>query len=111
MVAKLWPPLRCSHRFRPPGQSPAITHQWKSRRREATAFARAAIQNLQNPKFTPQDPGSSEDCLYLNVWAPTAPGPHPVYVWVHGGANVAGTTASGIGPAGPKGEHWAALRS
>lgn len=64
--------------------------------REATTFARAAIQNPQNPKFTPQDPGSSEDCLYLNVWAPTTPGPHPVYVWVHGGANVAGTTATPI---------------
>ena len=33
---------------------------------------------------------TSEDCLYLNIWAPAAPGPHPVYVYIHGGANNSG---------------------
>lgn len=28
----------------------------------------------------------SEDCLYLNIWAPKEEGPHPVAVWIHGGA-------------------------
>jgi len=28
----------------------------------------------------------SEDCLYLNVYAPITPGPHPVIFWMHGGA-------------------------
>jgi para-nitrobenzyl esterase len=32
----------------------------------------------------------SEDCLYLDVWAPKAAGPLPVMVWIHGGANIAG---------------------
>ena len=34
----------------------------------------------------------SEDCLYLDVHAPTGPGPFPVMVWIHGGAfNTGGT--------------------
>ncbi len=41
------------------------------------------------------DPGPlSEDCLFLNIWAPAdaaaAPGPRPVLVWLHGGALVLG---------------------
>jgi para-nitrobenzyl esterase len=42
-----------------------------------------------------------EDCLYLNVWEPTAPlaeGPRPLLVFIHGGGNVQGaisTTAVG----------------
>ncbi len=32
----------------------------------------------------------SEDCLYLNIYAPSTPGPHPVMVWLHGGALLIG---------------------
>lgn len=33
-----------------------------------------------------------EDCLVLNVWAPRAPSAaRPVMVWIHGGANIAGS--------------------
>ncbi len=37
----------------------------------------------------------SEDCLYLNVWAPAAAAtsPRPVIVFVHGGSNITGYTA------------------
>jgi para-nitrobenzyl esterase len=36
---------------------------------------------------------SSEDCLYLDVWAPEWPvkGPLPVMVWLHGGSNTVGS--------------------
>lgn len=64
--------------------------------RPANRFACAAIQPPRPAALLPEDPGYSEDCLYLNVWAPTAAGPHPVYVWIHGGANAAGTTAQPI---------------
>ncbi|GAB2988733.1 carboxylesterase/lipase family protein [Amycolatopsis acidiphila] len=33
----------------------------------------------------------SEDCLYLNVYAPAASGPHPVFVWIHGGGGITGS--------------------
>lgn len=33
----------------------------------------------------------SEDCHDLNIWTPSKEGKHPVLVWIHGGAYVAGT--------------------
>jgi para-nitrobenzyl esterase len=40
----------------------------------------------------------SEDCLYLNIWAPALPSrsPRPVIVFVHGGSNVTGYTADPV---------------
>lgn len=36
---------------------------------------------------------ADEDCLFLNIWAPSASsgGPRPVMVWVHGGAYIFGS--------------------
>ncbi|MFK8004215.1 MAG: carboxylesterase/lipase family protein [Polyangiales bacterium] len=37
-----------------------------------------------------------EDCLQLNIWAPSAPGPHPVMLWLHGGAFIQGSATTGL---------------
>lgn len=36
---------------------------------------------------------TSEDCLYLNIWAPKTDGLKSVLVWVHGGTNIMGGSA------------------
>jgi para-nitrobenzyl esterase len=59
---------------------------------------------LDDPSPAPQ-PGpagavlGSEDCLYLSVYAPSTPGPHPVLVWIHGGGAVSGCVADHDGSA------------
>lgn len=50
---------------------------------DALAFCAACPQ----PKY-PEITSTSEDCLFLNIWAPSTPGPHPVLFWMHGGAFV-----------------------
>lgn len=64
--------------------------RWKP---PAPAAVSTTVRNaLQFAAHCPQIAGpfgaasSTEDCLYLNVYAPTAAGPHPVMVWIHGGA-------------------------
>lgn len=74
-------------------------------RRDATRFAPACFQDGYNTDWYRKvgaafgadpaifaDPPFSEDCLYLNVWAPRAQSgaPLPVMVWVHGGGNRSG---------------------
>ena len=70
-------------RFKPPAPLPP----WAGTM-DATRFAAAPMQ-----------PGGgtltqSEDCLYLNVWAPQGRGPYPVLVWVHGGGFTGGHSFS-----------------
>lgn len=66
-------------RFRAPKVSP----QW-SGVRPAFDFARAAMQPPTGAFEV------SEDCLYLNIWAPEDKGSHPVFVYIHGGGFTAG---------------------
>lgn len=56
------------------------------------------VEPLETRAFGPSCPQrmdgaltGDEDCLQLNVWAPASPGPHPVMVWIHGGAFIQGS--------------------
>lgn len=62
--------------------------------RDALLFGPSAIQasNGIMEFLGNQTDNTSEDCLYLNVWSPSADGRRrPVMVWIHGGAFAAGT--------------------
>ncbi len=80
-------------RWRPPQPVSAWSEDY-----QALAFAANCAQaNWRNPEALAD--GSSEDCLYLNLWVPAATQSQaklPVMVWIHGGAFVFG---SGSGPA------------
>jgi para-nitrobenzyl esterase len=62
-------------------------------------FGPHCIQFLSTPDIVFHDPGPSEDCLTLNVWAPADARPVkkvgglPVMVWIYGGGFAAGGTS------------------
>ena len=66
--------------------------------RKADQFSAACMQNAPRTlgpwteEFMHQGE-HSEDCLYLNVWAPAVQGKRPVFVWIHGGGFDQGSTA------------------
>ena len=80
-------------RWAPP-QAPA---PWATRR-SATTFGAICEQPL-NADGTPNSGGAagvaSEDCLFLNVWAPKSAAKAPVMVWLHGGGNTTGAGSLG----------------
>jgi len=92
-------PTRLS-RFKPPSPPAPWTEP-----ADAVAYGAPAIQSGLAPGErrsspadppAPEEPGSSEDCLFLNVWTPgTDAAKRPVMVWLHGGgfANGSGGAA------------------
>jgi para-nitrobenzyl esterase len=65
----------------------------------ARDFGSHCIQQGSYPDMVFHDPGPSEDCLTLNVWAPYDPKPTkkspalPVMVWIYGGGFATGGTS------------------
>jgi para-nitrobenzyl esterase len=78
-------------RFRPPAPAEGWTGE-----RDALSFGASAPQltGTLEAYFGGRAAEQSEDCLTLNVWAPRGEGPHPVLVWIHGGAFVTGAAAT-----------------
>ncbi|RZL27228.1 carboxylesterase/lipase family protein [Rhodococcus globerulus] len=79
-------------------QAPRPVRPWRGER-NASAFGDASVQNKKGLALAPgKYQPSSEDCLTLNVLAPEYPSrePLPVMVFIHGGANTIGTSATGI---------------
>jgi len=78
--------------------------------RDATRFASPCIQPDLGWNHDDAVSGQ-EDCLYLNVVTPVWPAkaPLPVMVWIHGGANEAGTGTSGLFNDGTLADHGVVL--
>lgn len=74
-------------------REPAPAAAWKGLR-AAKSYAPACMQTgVSMPGEAP--PVISEDCLYLNIWAPANTGPTalPVLVWIYGGAYANGSAS------------------
>lgn len=68
-------------------RAPQPVAPWQGER-PANTFSCASWQDIEYCReLGGGDPGRfSEDCLYLNIWAPAVrPQPLPVMVWLHGG--------------------------
>lgn len=75
-------------RWRPPAPAAKWTEV-----RKTTEFGAHCMQGPVYGDMVFPDPGGSEDCLTLNVWAPANAKDLPVMVWIYGGGFVAGGTS------------------
>ena len=85
-------------------RAPQPVKPWKGVR-DATSFGHDCMQLPVATDAAPLRTEPSEDCLYLNVWAPSKRGakPLPVMVWIYGG----GYANGGTSPTPYDGSHFA----
>ena len=73
--------------------APAPASPWEEVR-DGTGFGAPPPQGTQLIGAAHWDPGTSLDCLVLNVWSAVEAGAQaPVLVWIHGGAYIVGSGA------------------
>ena len=77
-----WQPPRGLGRFATAGAAPRL----------AVAHGAPCPQQKFGWNDSLSDLGT-EDCLFLNVWAPVGGSKHPVMIYIHGGSNTAGSAA------------------
>lgn len=77
--------------------APAPFAKW-SGVRDATAFGADCVHTRGEYESDRKGAAMSEDCLFLNVWAPTKrkPGGAPVMFWIHGGSFTAGSGSQAL---------------
>ena len=76
-------------------KAPATPAKWKGKR-DATKYGAHCAQNHVFEDMVFQDAGPSEDCLFLNVYAPavsTSKSKLPVMFWIHGGGYSGGASS------------------
>lgn len=80
-------------RWKPPAALP----RWQGVR-DASRFGPACLQLKSGPGniYADDPPAMSEDCLFLNVWAPAKAHGAPVLVWIHGGSLAGGFGSEGL---------------
>jgi para-nitrobenzyl esterase len=75
-------------------KAPQPAAKWQGVR-QATSFGSRCMQQERYDDMVFRDPGESEDCLTLNVWAPAGKSKSklPVMVWIFGGGFAGGGTS------------------
>ena len=88
IAARPWTAVRDCLAFGPAAPQPPI---------DLGASARARAMQVLMDEIGPSE-SQGENCLVLNVWAPSdqPSSPRPVMVWIHGGGHTVGSGAVGI---------------
>ncbi|WP_135211155.1 carboxylesterase/lipase family protein [Vitreimonas flagellata] len=78
-------------------RAPAQMRRWRGER-DATQFGAACVQppSRGGSIYHNTHAAMSEDCLFLNVWAPANAHNAPVLVWIHGGSLMTGAGSEEI---------------
>jgi len=76
---------------------PVPIKSWKGTR-DATQFGPACVQPpvRSGSIYAWKLPPTSEDCLFLNIWAPADAHNAPVFFWIHGGALTTGVGSDAL---------------